>query len=37
MLTNVGLSWLKLGIKAECWGCQRPNTSPYNAFEIKDL
>ncbi|KAF9891544.1 hypothetical protein FE257_004011 [Aspergillus nanangensis] len=37
MLTNVGLSWLNLGIEAERWGCQHPSISPYDAFRTKDL
>jgi succinate--hydroxymethylglutarate CoA-transferase len=36
MLTNVGLSWLNLGIEAERWGCQHPSISPYDAFCTKD-
>jgi succinate--hydroxymethylglutarate CoA-transferase len=37
MLTNVGLSWLNLGIEAERWGCQHPSIAPYDAFRTKDL
>ncbi|KAJ6002538.1 fungal-specific transcription factor domain-containing protein [Penicillium sp. IBT 35674x] len=37
MLTNVGLSWLNLGIEAERWGCQHPSIAPYDAFKTKDL
>ncbi|KAJ0416296.1 CoA-transferase family III domain-containing protein [Aspergillus carlsbadensis] len=37
MLTNVGLSWLNLGIEAERWGCQHPSICPYDAFQTKDL
>jgi succinate--hydroxymethylglutarate CoA-transferase len=37
MLTNVGLSWLNLGIGAERWGCQHPSICPYDAFGTKDL
>lgn len=37
LLTNVGLSWLNLGIEAERWGCQHPSIAPYNAFKTKDL
>lgn len=36
MLTNVGLSWLNLGIEAERWGCQHPSIVPYDAFKTKD-
>lgn len=36
MLTNVGLSWLNLGIEAQRWGCQHPSISPYDAFRTKD-
>ncbi|KAJ4371635.1 hypothetical protein N0V83_004855 [Neocucurbitaria cava] len=36
LLTNVGLSWLNLGIEAERWGCQHPSIAPYNAFPTKD-
>jgi succinate--hydroxymethylglutarate CoA-transferase len=36
LLTNVGLSWLNLGIEAERWGCQHPSIVPYNAFPTKD-
>lgn len=37
LLTNVGLSWLNLGIEAERWGCQHPSIVPYDAFKTKDL
>jgi succinate--hydroxymethylglutarate CoA-transferase len=37
LLTNVGLSWLNLGIEAERWGCQHPSIVPYNAFKTRDL
>jgi succinate--hydroxymethylglutarate CoA-transferase len=37
LLTNVGLSWLNLGVEAERWGCQHPSIAPYNAFKTKDL
>ncbi|KAL1889880.1 hypothetical protein Sste5346_008604 [Sporothrix stenoceras] len=37
LLTNVGLSWLNLGIEADRWGCQHPSIAPYDAFETKDL
>jgi succinate---hydroxymethylglutarate CoA-transferase len=36
LLTNVGLSWLNLGIEAERWGCQHPSIAPYDAFKTKD-
>jgi len=37
LLTNVGMSWLNMGIEAERWGCQHPSIAPYNAFRTKDL
>lgn len=37
LLTNVGLSWLNLGIEAQRWGCQHPSIAPYDAFKTKDL
>ncbi|CAK7230062.1 hypothetical protein SBRCBS47491_007459 [Sporothrix bragantina] len=37
MLTNVGLTWLNLGIEADRWGCQHPSIYPYDAFPTKDL
>ncbi|KAJ4248448.1 hypothetical protein NW762_012785 [Fusarium torreyae] len=37
LLTNVGLSWLNLGIEAKRWGCQHPSIVPYDAFKTKDL
>ncbi|KAK4621814.1 Succinate--hydroxymethylglutarate CoA-transferase [Fulvia fulva] len=37
LLTNVGLSWLNLGIEAERWGTQHPSVVPYDAFQTKDL
>lgn len=37
LLTNVGLSWLNLGIEAQRWGCQHPSICPYDAFRTKDL
>jgi succinate--hydroxymethylglutarate CoA-transferase len=37
MLTNLGLSWLNLGIEAKRWGCQHPSIVPYDAFKTKDL
>ncbi|KAF7557415.1 hypothetical protein G7Z17_g752 [Cylindrodendrum hubeiense] len=37
LLTNVGMSWLNLGIEAERWGCQHPSIVPYDAFKTKDL
>lgn len=36
LLTNVGLSWLNLGIEAQRWGCQHPSIAPYDAFQTKD-
>ncbi|KAG7078366.1 Succinate--hydroxymethylglutarate CoA-transferase [Colletotrichum scovillei] len=36
LLTNVGLSWLNLGIEAKRWGCQHPSIVPYDAFKTKD-
>lgn len=36
-MTNVGLSWLNLGIEADRWGCQHPSIAPYDAFETKDM
>lgn len=36
LLTNVGLSWLNLGIEAQRWGCQHPSIAPYDAFKTKD-
>lgn len=36
LLTNVGLSWLNLGIEAERWGCAHPSIAPYDAFKTKD-
>ncbi|KAI1046062.1 hypothetical protein LB505_013984 [Fusarium chuoi] len=36
LLTNVGLSWLNLGIEAKRWGCQHPSIAPYDAFQTKD-
>ncbi|EME43724.1 hypothetical protein DOTSEDRAFT_53044 [Dothistroma septosporum NZE10] len=37
LLTNVGLSWLNLGIEAERWGTQHPSVVPYDAFQTSDL
>lgn len=37
LLTNVGLSWLNLGIEAQRWGCQHPSIAPYDAFKTKDM
>jgi succinate--hydroxymethylglutarate CoA-transferase len=37
LLTNVGMSWLNMGIEAERWGCQHPSIVPYDAFKTKDL
>lgn len=37
LLTNLGMSWLNLGIEAERWGCQHPSIVPYDAFKTKDL
>lgn len=37
LLTNIGMSWLNLGIEAERWGCQHPSIVPYDAFKTKDL
>ncbi|KAL2678474.1 hypothetical protein Neosp_009220 [[Neocosmospora] mangrovei] len=36
LLTNVGLSWLNLGVEAQRWGCQHPSIAPYDAFKTKD-
>ena len=37
LLSNVGLSWLNLGVEAERWGTQHPSVVPYDAFKTKDL
>lgn len=37
LLTNVGLSWLNMGVEAERWGAQHPSVVPYDAFKTKDL
>lgn len=37
LLTNVGMSWLNMGIEAQRWGCQHPSIVPYDAFKTKDL
>ncbi|CAK7226752.1 hypothetical protein SEUCBS140593_006348 [Sporothrix eucalyptigena] len=37
MLTNVGLTYLNLGIEADRWGCQHPSIYPYDAFQTKDM
>jgi crotonobetainyl-CoA:carnitine CoA-transferase CaiB-like acyl-CoA transferase len=37
LLTNVGLSWMNMGVEAERWGAQHPSVVPYDAFPTKDL
>lgn len=37
LLSNVGLSWLNMGVEAERWGTQHPSVVPYDAFKTRDL
>lgn len=36
LLSNVAMSWLNAGEKAERWGTEHPSIVPYQAFKTKD-